>query len=145
MFTSVASLQCRRGILPPYPCIRNTLTHLLVLQVLEIPMVTWKEDKTCGRMAFDEKVQSPAEAKKNLTAMKEHGIFHDEMQIGNEFGTIPDTGGTKICIFNLEKWGNDYSLGWDMNASCKNKNDIVIKRGRPRNRPGQTSAEVGSP
>lgn len=110
--------------------------------VLEIPMVTWKEDKTCGRMAFDEKVQSPAEAKKNLTAMKEHGIFHDEMQIGNEFGTIPDTGGTKICIFNLEKWGNDYSLGWDMNASCKNKNDIVIKRGRPRNRPGQTSAEV---
>lgn len=100
-------------------------------QVLEVPRVTWRR-QAGGGVVVDLTVQSALEAEGNLAAICEHSPF-DREKIANEFAKIER--GTRIFIYNLEKWGTEYKLDWG-------GDDIRIRRRKVRSRPGQTGDKV---
>ncbi|XP_074308690.1 uncharacterized protein LOC141643433 isoform X2 [Silene latifolia] len=109
---------------------------------LEIPIVSYRRHGQC--MEFDTSVQSDALAKYNLEAIKEFSPFNEYL-IGEKAGLFQHRTGTQIYIWNLDKWGSDYSLEWlpgIPGASTFHQGDILIRSRRVRTRPGQTSRKV---
>ncbi|KAK3223120.1 hypothetical protein Dsin_010145 [Dipteronia sinensis] len=110
---------------------------------LEIPIVSYYRKGQF--MELDTSVQSEATAKHNLKAIKEFSPF-DKYMIGEKAGLFRDTStGTQTYIWNLDKWGSDYSLeryeGLEGGSSF-HKGDIFIRSRRIRSRPGQISQKV---
>lgn len=110
---------------------------------VEIPTVTYKRNQ--GWMDFDDNIQSQKQAEAHLKAVKDFSPFN-EYSIGAKFEAFGDETGTTICIYNLDRWGSEYSLKWDPKLSSdrdsKQKCDIVVRSQRVRARPGQLSREV---
>ncbi|XP_062234172.1 uncharacterized protein LOC133931336 [Phragmites australis] len=112
---------------------------------LEIPVVTYHKEGQY--MEVDLSVQSEATAEYNLNAIKEFSPFN-EYFIGEKLGLFgEDRTGTQIYIWNLDKWGTNYTLEWHSGKSSENPvhngcGDILIRSRRVRSRPGQTSNKV---
>ncbi|CAN6177515.1 unnamed protein product [Urochloa humidicola] len=112
---------------------------------LEIPMVAYRKEGQY--MEVDLSVQSEATAEYNLSAIKEFSSFN-EYFIGEKLGLFgEERTGTQIYIWNLDRWGNDYTLEWNSGKSSQNpvhngRGDILIRSRRVRSRPGQTSNKV---
>ncbi|KAL9241504.1 hypothetical protein vseg_015611 [Gypsophila vaccaria] len=109
---------------------------------LEIPIVSYHRQGQC--MEVDASVQSEALAKYNLEAIKEFSPFNEYL-IGEKAGLFQCNTGTQIYIWNLDKWGSDYSLEWLAGipgGSSFHQGDILIRSRRVRTRPGQTSRKV---
>ncbi|CAL5048731.1 unnamed protein product [Urochloa decumbens] len=112
---------------------------------LEIPMVAYRKEGQY--MEVDLSVQSEATAEYNLSAIKEFSSFN-EYFIGEKLGLFgEERTGTQIYIWNLDRWGNDYTLEWNSGKSSENpvhngRGDILIRSRRVRSRPGQTSNKV---
>ncbi|KAK8455808.1 hypothetical protein SEVIR_4G222800v4 [Setaria viridis] len=112
---------------------------------LEIPVVTYRKEGQY--MEVDLSVQSEATAEYNLSAIKEFSSFN-EYFIGEKLGLFgEERTGTQIYIWNLDRWGNDYTLEWNSGKSSENpvhngRGDILIRSRRIRSRPGQTSNKV---
>ncbi|XP_062229277.1 uncharacterized protein LOC133927042 [Phragmites australis] len=112
---------------------------------LEIPVVAYRKEGQY--MEVDLSVQSEATAEYNLNAIKEFSSFN-EYFIGEKLGLFgEDRTGTQIYIWNLDKWGTDYTLEWNSGKSSENpvhngRGDILIRSRRARSRPGQTSNKV---
>nr|CAB3470890.1 unnamed protein product [Digitaria exilis] len=112
---------------------------------LEIPVVAYRKEGQY--MEVDLSVQSEATAEYNLSVIKEFSSFN-EYFIGEKLGLFGDKRtGTQIYIWNLDKWGNDYTLEWNSGKSSENPvhkgcGDILIRSRRVRSRPGQTSNKV---
>uniref|UniRef100_A0A0A9DMR8 CW-type domain-containing protein n=1 Tax=Arundo donax TaxID=35708 RepID=A0A0A9DMR8_ARUDO len=112
---------------------------------LEIPVVAYRKEG--HYMEVDLSVQSEATAEYNLNAIKEFSSFN-EYFIGEKLGLFgEDRTGTQIYIWNLDKWGTDYTLEWNSGKSSENpvhsgRGDILIRSRRVRSRPGQTSNKV---
>ncbi|XP_020103048.1 MORC family CW-type zinc finger protein 4-like isoform X2 [Ananas comosus] len=105
---------------------------------LEIPVITYS--KQCQFMEVDLSVQSEVSTEISLKAIKEFSPFN-EYFIGEKLGLFGEMGtGTQIYIWNLDKWGSDYSLEWSQNTSASG--DILIRSRRVRSRPGQVSQKV---
>lgn len=97
-------------------------------------------------MEIDTNVQSKELAKYNLNAIKEFSPF-DEYLIGEKAGLFRGSTGTQIYIWNLDKWGSNYTLEWQEgipSGSSFNQGDIFVRSRRVRTRPGQTSRKVGN-
>lgn len=100
-------------------------------------------------MEVDLSIQSEATAEYNLSAIKEFSPFN-EYFIGEKLGLFgEERTGTQIYIWNLDKWGNDYTLEWNSGKPSENpvhhgRGDILIRSRRVRSRPGQTSNKVCS-
>jgi hypothetical protein len=98
-------------------------------------------------MEVDLTVQSKATAEYNMNAIKEFSPFN-EYVIGQKLGLFGEDGtGTQVYIWNLDKWGQDYTLDWnsgkpDENPIDRGRGDILIRSKRVRSRPGQTSTKV---
>lgn len=110
---------------------------------VEIPIVTYRKEG--GWMELDCTVHSQDEAEGRLKAVKAHSPFN-EYSIGSKFSVFGEGTGTTVCIYNLDRWGSDYSLQWDakatMEAGHKIKRDITIRSRRVRTRPAQMTKEV---
>ncbi|KAG2612916.1 hypothetical protein PVAP13_4KG321600 [Panicum virgatum] len=112
---------------------------------LEIPVVAYRKEGQY--MEVDLSVQSEATAEYNLNAIKEFSSFN-EYFIGEKLGLFgEERTGTQIYIWNLDRWGNDYTLEWNSGKSSENpvhsgRGDILIRSRRVRSRPGQTSNKV---
>ncbi|KAM0918983.1 hypothetical protein ACQ4PT_008414 [Festuca glaucescens] len=112
---------------------------------LEIPVLTFRKEGQY--MEVDLMVQSKATAEYNLNAIKEFSPFN-EYVIGQKLGLFGEDGtGTQVYIWNLDKWGQDYTLDWnsgktDENLVDRGRGDILIRSKRVRSRPGQTSTKV---
>ncbi|XP_044959493.1 MORC family CW-type zinc finger protein 3-like [Hordeum vulgare subsp. vulgare] len=112
---------------------------------LEIPVVTYRKEGQY--MEVDLSVQSEATAEYNLKAIKEFSPFN-EYFIGEKLGLFGEEGtGTQIYIWNLDRWGKNYTLDWnsgrtDENPIDQGRGDILIRSKRVRSRPGQTSKQV---
>lgn len=116
------------------------------MQNLEIPIITYS--KIGAFMEVDLSRQSEASANMNLNAIKEFSPFNEYL-LGERLGLFGETGtGTQIYIWNLDKWGSDYSLEWvdgekSSDGALHGKGgDILIRSRRQRSRPGQISLEV---
>uniref|UniRef100_A0A452ZUT2 Morc S5 domain-containing protein n=1 Tax=Aegilops tauschii subsp. strangulata TaxID=200361 RepID=A0A452ZUT2_AEGTS len=112
---------------------------------LEIPVVTYcKKDQY---MEVDLGVQSEATAEYNLNAIKKFSPFN-EYFIGEKVGLFGEEGtGTQVYIWNLDRWGTDYTLEWnsqktDESPDSHGNGDILIRSKRVRSRPGQTNGNV---
>uniref|UniRef100_A0ACD5TZY2 Uncharacterized protein n=1 Tax=Avena sativa TaxID=4498 RepID=A0ACD5TZY2_AVESA len=112
---------------------------------LEIPVVAYY--KKGQYMEFDLNVQSKRAAEYNLNAIKEYSPFN-EYVIGEKICLFGEEGtGTQIFIWNLDRWGADYTLEWNSEKTDENpvghdNRDILIRSKRVRSRPGQTSSNV---
>uniref|UniRef100_J3MFY0 CW-type domain-containing protein n=1 Tax=Oryza brachyantha TaxID=4533 RepID=J3MFY0_ORYBR len=112
---------------------------------LEIPVVTFCKEGQY--MEVDSSVQSEATAEYNLNAIKEFSPFN-EYFIGEKLGIFGEDGtGTQIYIWNLDRWGADYTLDWSSGKPSEDPvhqgcGDILIRSRRVRSRPGQTSNNV---
>ncbi|XP_056696749.1 uncharacterized protein [Spinacia oleracea] len=109
---------------------------------VEIPVVSYCRQAQC--MDVDTSVQSEALAQHNLNAMKEFSPFNEYL-IGEKAGLFGGNTGTQIYIWNLDKWGSDYTLEWQAGmrgGSSFHQGDIFIRSRRVRTRPGQTSRKV---
>ncbi|XP_039807350.1 MORC family CW-type zinc finger protein 3-like isoform X2 [Panicum virgatum] len=112
---------------------------------VEIPVVAYRKEGQY--MEVDLSVQSEATAEYNLNAIKEFSSFN-EYFIGEKLGLFgEERTGTQIYIWNLDRWGNDYTLEWNSGKSSENpvhngRGDILIRSRRVRSRPGQTSNKV---
>ncbi|XP_057542939.1 uncharacterized protein LOC130821267 isoform X2 [Amaranthus tricolor] len=109
---------------------------------LQIPVVSYRRRGQC--MEIDTNVQSKELAKYNLNAIKEFSPF-DEYLIGEKAGLFRGSAGTQIYIWNLDKWGSNYTLEWQEGipgGSSFNQGDIFVRSRRVRTRPGQTSRKV---
>ncbi|KAL2905949.1 MORC family CW-type zinc finger protein 3 [Bienertia sinuspersici] len=109
---------------------------------LEIPVVSYRRQAQC--MEIDTSAQSEALARYNLNAIKEFSPF-DEYLIGEKAGLFEGKTGTQIYIWNLDKWGSDYTLEWQegmRGGSSFHQGDILIRSRRVRSRPGQISRKV---
>ncbi|OVA00681.1 zinc finger protein [Macleaya cordata] len=110
---------------------------------LEIPVVTYSRQGSI--MEVDRNIQSEASADYHLKAIKDFSPFN-EYFIGEKLGLFGENGkGTQIYIWNLDKWGLDFTLEWqkrngDNNTS--NEDDILIRSRRTRSRQGQISQKV---
>lgn len=108
-------------------------------------MVTYRKEGQY--MDVDLSVQSEATAEYNLNAIKEFSPFN-EYFIGEKLGLFGEEGtGTQIYIWDLDRWGKDYTLDWnsgrtDENPTHEVHGDILIWSKRVRSRPGQTSKHV---
>ncbi|KAJ1693240.1 hypothetical protein LUZ63_009938 [Rhynchospora breviuscula] len=104
---------------------------------LEIPVVSYcKHD---NYMEFDLSIQSEASAEYNLKAIKGFSPFN-EYVLGEKLGLFGQAGtGTQIYIWNLDKWGQNYSLEWD---NKEHEGDILIRSKRVRTRLGQICKQV---
>ncbi|KAJ7558685.1 hypothetical protein O6H91_04G051200 [Diphasiastrum complanatum] len=107
--------------------------------VLEVPVVTYH--KQTGRMEYDLRAQTKEVARANEKAVMEHSPF-DKYGIGHELSKFDSSTGTRIYVYNLEKWGSEYCLQWEDESSTSKIRDIKIRSRRVRTRPGQTSQEV---
>jgi hypothetical protein len=98
-------------------------------------------------MEFDLNVQSEAAAEYNLNAIKDYSPFN-EYVIGEKVCLFGEEGtGTQIFIWNLDRWGKEYTLQWNSEKTDENpvghdNRDILIRSKRVRSRPGQTSSNV---
>ncbi|XP_044981216.1 ATPase MORC2A-like isoform X4 [Hordeum vulgare subsp. vulgare] len=112
---------------------------------IEIPVVTYCKEGQY--MEVDLNVQSKATAERNLDAIKEFSPFN-EYFIGEKVGLFGEEGtGTQVYIWNLEKWGADYTLEWNPEKineipAGHGNGDILIRSKRVRSRPGQRSGNV---
>lgn len=112
---------------------------------LEIPVVAYC--KKGQYMEFDLNVQSEAAAEYNLNAIKDYSPFN-EYVIGEKVCLFGEEGtGTQIFIWNLDRWGKEYTLQWNSEKTDENpvghdNRDILIRSKRVRSRPGQTSSNV---
>uniref|UniRef100_A0A803NCP2 CW-type domain-containing protein n=1 Tax=Chenopodium quinoa TaxID=63459 RepID=A0A803NCP2_CHEQI len=109
---------------------------------VEIPVVSYCRQAQC--MDIDTSVQSEALAKYNLNAMKQFSPFNEYL-IGEKAGLFRGNTGTQIYIWNLDKWGAEYTLEWQAGlrgGSTFHQGDIYIRSRRVRKRPGQTSRKV---
>jgi hypothetical protein len=100
-------------------------------------------------MEVDLSVQSKVTAEYSLNAIKEFSFFN-EYFIGEKLGLFGENGtGTQIYIWNLDKWGTDYTLEWSSGKLSENpvhddRGDILIRLRGVRSRPGQTSNKACS-
>uniref|UniRef100_A0A0D9WS76 CW-type domain-containing protein n=1 Tax=Leersia perrieri TaxID=77586 RepID=A0A0D9WS76_9ORYZ len=112
---------------------------------LEIPVVTYCKEGQY--MEVDSSVQSKTTAEYNLNAIKEFSPFN-EYFIGEKLGIFGEDGtGTQIYVWNLDRWGADFTLDWISGKPSENpvhpgRGDILIRSRRVRLRPGQTSNNV---
>uniref|UniRef100_A0A3Q7F847 CW-type domain-containing protein n=2 Tax=Solanum lycopersicum TaxID=4081 RepID=A0A3Q7F847_SOLLC len=108
---------------------------------LEIPIVSYYR---YGQFMELDK-QNETLFKHNLKAIKEFSPF-DKYFIGQKVGLFSKDGtGTHIYIWNLEKWGPNYSLQWESGitgGSSFHQGDILIRSKRVRARPGQMTQMV---
>ncbi|KAH0451108.1 hypothetical protein IEQ34_021800 [Dendrobium chrysotoxum] len=111
---------------------------------IEIPIVSYVKN---GRyMDIDPSIQSKEFANFNLSAIKEFSPFNEYL-LGEQLGLFGKDGtGTQIFIWNLDKWGLDYTLEWNDGKGGQSYNkgqgDIFIRSRRLRSRLGQISREV---
>ncbi|XP_031474127.1 uncharacterized protein LOC116246399 isoform X2 [Nymphaea colorata] len=99
----------------------------------EIPIVSYARQGNF--MDIDTNIQTEAEATAHLKSIKEFSPFN-EYFIGEKSALFGKNGtGTQIYIWDLDKWGSDYSLEW----TC---DDIMIRSKRVRTRAGQISNEA---
>lgn len=116
----------------------------LLLQNIDIPIVSYS--RKGNFMEVDTNIHSE-EANIHFKAIKEFSPFN-EYSIGQKVGLFDETGtGTQIYIWNLDKWGSDYSLEWFTtspkdNSFCQTQGDILIRSKRIRSRIGQISNKV---
>ncbi|KAJ3690595.1 hypothetical protein LUZ61_019759 [Rhynchospora tenuis] len=104
---------------------------------LEVPVVSYCKHN--NYMELDLSVQSEASAEYTLKAIKNFSPFN-EYFLGQKLGLFGETGtGTQIYIWNLDKWGQNYSLEWDNNM---HEGDILIRSKRVRSRRGQLNQQV---
>jgi hypothetical protein len=126
-------------------CALLGLQHYDFLQKLEIPVVTYC--KKGQYMEVDQNTQSEVTAEYNLNAIKEFSPFN-EYVIGEKVALFGEEGtGTQVYIWNLDRWGSDYTLNWNSektggNSSGQCNGDILIRSKRVRSRPGQTFGNV---
>ncbi|XP_047044065.1 uncharacterized protein LOC124648323 [Lolium rigidum] len=112
---------------------------------LEIPVVTYC--KKGQYMEVDQNTQSEVTAEYNLNAIKEFSPFNEYI-IGEKVALFGEEGtGTQVYIWNLDRWGRDYTLEWNSektggNSSGQCNGDILIRSKRVRSRPGQTLGNV---
>ncbi|KAJ1259943.1 hypothetical protein BS78_10G194400 [Paspalum vaginatum] len=112
---------------------------------LEIPVVAYRKEGQY--MEVDLGVQSEATAEYNLSAIKDFSSFN-EYFIGEKLGLFgEERTGTQIYIWNLDRWGTDYTLEWNSGKTSENpvhsgRGDILIRSRRVRSRPGQRSNKV---
>ncbi|PVH47528.1 hypothetical protein PAHAL_4G080700 [Panicum hallii] len=98
-------------------------------------------------MELDLSIQSEATAKYHLNTIKNFSPF-TKYYLGEKIGLFGEQGtGTQICIWNLDKWGTNYTLGWHSGKSSENpvrkgRGDILIRSRRVRSRQGQLSNKV---
>lgn len=108
-------------------------------------MVTYR--KKGQHMELDLDIHSEATAKYNLNAIKNFSPF-TKYYLGEKLGLFGTDGtGTQIYIWNLDKWGTDYTFEWHSGKSSKTpvhngRGDILIRSRKVRSRPGQTSNRV---
>lgn len=99
-------------------------------------------------MEVDTSIHTEAAANCYLKAIKEFSPFN-EYAIGQKLGLFDEMGtGTQIYIWNLAKWGSDYSLEWLAektmdHSSHQTQGDILVRSKRIRFRSGQISQKVG--
>lgn len=112
---------------------------------MEIPIVSYC---THGNyMEVDLHIQSETCASNYLKDIKDFSPFNEYL-IGEKFKLFGEQGtGTQIYIWNLDKWGSDYTLEWGIakkveDTSSQSNGDILIRSRRLRSRPGQISQEV---
>ncbi|KAG0499146.1 hypothetical protein HPP92_003837 [Vanilla planifolia] len=111
---------------------------------VEIPVVSYIKN---GRyMEIDQSAHSEEYANFNLSVIKDFSPFN-EYFLGEKLGLFGEKGtGTQIFIWNLEKWGSDYTLEWvggtDGESHNQGQGDILIRSRRIRSRLGQISHEV---
>ncbi|KAL5225019.1 hypothetical protein ABZP36_011658 [Zizania latifolia] len=109
-----------------------------LLQNLEVPVVTYCKEEQY--MEVDSSVQSETTAEYNLNAIKEFSPFN-EYFIGEKLGIFGEDGtGTQIYIWNLDRWGADYTLDWSSGRPSENpvhhgRGDILIRWRRVKSRP----------
>ncbi|CAL5048730.1 unnamed protein product [Urochloa decumbens] len=116
---------------------------------VEIPVVTYRKEGQ--HMELDLSIQSEATAKYHLNAIKNFSPF-TKYYLGEKIGLFGEKGtGTQIYIWNLDKWGTDYTLEWHSGKSSENPvhkgrtgGDILIRSRRVRSRQGQLSNKVKS-
>ncbi|KAG9456636.1 hypothetical protein H6P81_001144 [Aristolochia fimbriata] len=112
---------------------------------LEIPIVSYRREGSF--MEVDTNIHSQASADYHLNAIKEFSPFN-EYFIGEKLALFGECGtGTQIYIWNLDKWGSNYTLDWvgpkeGINSPNHCEGDILIRSRRIRTRPGQISREV---
>ncbi|WVZ79373.1 hypothetical protein U9M48_026955 [Paspalum notatum var. saurae] len=112
---------------------------------LEIPVVAYRKEGQY--MEVDLSVQSDATAEYNLSAIKNFSSFN-EYFIGEKLGLFgEERTGTQIYIWNLDRWGTDYTLEWNSGKTSENpvhngRGDILIRSRRVRSRPGQRCNKV---
>ncbi|XP_068653459.1 uncharacterized protein [Aristolochia californica] len=112
---------------------------------LEIPIVSYRREGSF--MEVDTIIHSQTSADYHLKAIKEFSPFN-EYFIGEKLALFGEScTGTQIYIWNLDKWGSNYTLEWvgskqGTNAPNNSQGDILIRSGRIRSRPGQISQEV---
>lgn len=132
-----------------FPEIFSHLTSFcsfILLQNVEIPIVSYC--KKGNFMEVDTHIHSEETANCHLKAIKEFSPFN-EYSIGQKLGLFDEMGtGTQIYIWNLAKWGSDYSLEWlagktSDHSSYQTQGDILVRSKRIRSRPGQISQKVG--
>ncbi|GAB4848365.1 hypothetical protein Ancab_003059 [Ancistrocladus abbreviatus] len=110
---------------------------------LEIPVVSYCRQGQY--MELDKQFQSEELAEYNLKAIKDFSPFNEYL-IGEKAALFHENPtGTQIYIWNLDKWGSDYTLEWQngkRGGSSFYQGDIFIRSRRVRSRPGQTSRKV---
>ncbi|KAH7426432.1 hypothetical protein KP509_10G001700 [Ceratopteris richardii] len=107
---------------------------------VDIPVITYR----CkGKwMDFDLEVHTRGEAESRLQAVKQFSPFN-EYSIGSKFAAFGNQPGTVICIYNLDRWGSNYSLEWEtIDSEQKRKRDIWIRSRRVRMRMAQMTTKV---
>lgn len=93
-------------------------------------------------MEIDLSIQSEEFANFNLSVIKEFSPFNEYL-LGEQLGLFGKDGtGTQIFIWNLDKWGLDYTLAWNDGKDGEGQGDILIRSRRIRSRLGQISHEV---
>ncbi|RLM55709.1 hypothetical protein C2845_PM10G16370, partial [Panicum miliaceum] len=114
---------------------------------VEIPVVTYRKEGQ--HMELDLSIQSEATAKYHLNTIKNFSPF-TKYYLGEKIGLFGEQGtGTQIYIWNLDKWGTNYTLEWHSGKSSENpvrkgRGDILIRSRRVRSRQGQLSNKVKS-
>ncbi len=126
----------------------KSLVYFAVLQVLEVPIVTYQVSDDGSTMDLDDKHFSRAQEEACKKAVKEHSPFRSDIMIGAQFAKI-GARGTSIYVYNLEQWEGKCIFDWSNGAEQEDRNkndgelaDIQIRSKRVRNRPGQTSRKV---
>ncbi|XP_059078103.1 uncharacterized protein LOC131052828 [Cryptomeria japonica] len=90
---------------------------------LDIPIITYRKEG--GWMDFDLEVHSETEAETDLKSIQEYSPFN-AYTIGSKFASFAENGtGTHIYIYNLARWGLEYTLAWD--EKCNDERNLKKK------------------